>query len=129
MEKITFKNLIQSSRCLVLADGYYEWKRVEKNKIPHYFTREDDNLMFLAGIYQDNQFCIITKEATAEVAKVHPREPIIINQSQISNYLNTKKKPMEVLNSIKPPKLKFHEISKDINNPVNNDSSLINRIN
>jgi putative SOS response-associated peptidase YedK len=129
MEKITFKNLIQSSRCLVLADGYYEWKRVEKNKIPHYFTREDDSLMFLAGIYQDNQFCIITKEATAEVAKVHHREPIIINQSQISNYLNTKKEPMEILNSIKPPKLKFHEISKDINNPVNNDPSLINRIN
>ena len=32
MEKVTFKNLIQTSRCLVLADGYYEWKREEKKK-------------------------------------------------------------------------------------------------
>ena len=45
MEKVTFKNLIQSSRCLVLADGYYEWKREEKSKIPYYFTKEDDELM------------------------------------------------------------------------------------
>ena len=36
---------------------------------------------------------------------------------------------MEVLNSIKPPKLKFHEITKDVNNPVNNDPSLINKLN
>ena len=129
MEKITFKNLIQTSRCLVLADGYYEWKREEKNKIPHYFTKKDDGLIFLAAIHHNNQFCIITREATKEVGKIHHREPLIINQSQINNYLNVKKDAMEILNSIKPPELKFHEITKDVNNPVNNDPSLINRLN
>ena len=54
MDKITFKNLIQTSRCLILADGYYEWKRLEKNKIPYFFTKEDDSLMFFAGIYQNS---------------------------------------------------------------------------
>ena len=45
MEKITFKNLVQTSRCLVIADGYYEWKKEEKEKIPYYFTKEDNSLM------------------------------------------------------------------------------------
>tara|TARA_B110001452_G_scaffold235968_1_gene215013 strand:+ start:164 stop:790 length:627 start_codon:yes stop_codon:yes gene_type:complete len=129
MEKITFKSLIQTSRCLVLTDGYYEWKREEKNKTPFYFTKEDDELMFLAAIHQNNQFCIITREATEEISKIHHREPLILNQSQINNFLNVKKDAMEVLNSIKPPKLKFHEITKDVNNPMNNDSSLINKLN
>ena len=124
-EKITFKNLIQTSRCLVLADGYYEWKREEKNKIPYYFTKKDDELMFFAGIYQKNQFCIITREATETVKKIHHREPLIVNSSQMNNYLNVKKDAMEILNSIKPPELKFHEISKIINNPINNDPKLI----
>ena len=54
---------------------------------------------------------------------------MIINQSQINNYLNVKKDAMEILNSIKPPNLKFHEISKDVNNPINNDPSIINSVN
>ena len=41
LEKVTFKNLIQTSRCIVPADGYYEWSRKDKIKIPFYFTRED----------------------------------------------------------------------------------------
>ena len=94
MEKITFKNLIQNSRCVVVADGYYEWKREEKNKTPYYFTREDKELMFFASIYQNDQFCIITREATTNVSAVHHREPFIINHDQISNYLNIKKTPL-----------------------------------
>ena len=124
-EKITFKNLIQNSRCLVIADGYFEWKREEKIKLPYFFTREDNEIMFFAAIHQANQFCIITREATEKISAIHHREPLIINRSQINNYLNVKKDAMEILNSIKPPSLKFHEVSKDVNNPTNNDPSLI----
>ena len=42
MEKVTFKNLIQTSRCIVPADGYYEWKREDKTKTPYYFTKENE---------------------------------------------------------------------------------------
>ena len=129
MEKVSFKKLIQTSRCLVLADGYYEWKRENKEKFPYYFSMVDSGLIYFAGIHQNNQFCIITREATEEISKIHHREPLILNQSQINNFLNVKKDAMEVLNSIKPPKLKFHEITKDVNNPVNNDPSLINKLN
>ena len=128
-EKVTFKSLIQTSRCIVPADGYYEWKREDKNKIPYYFTKEDNEIMFFAAIHQNNKFCIITREATEKVKNIHHREPLIINQSQINNFLNIKKEVMEILNSIKPPNLKFHEISKDVNNPLNNDQALVKPIN
>ena len=128
MEKVTFKNLIQTSRCIVPADGYYEWSRKDKIKIPFYFTREDKTLMFFAAIYQNNQFCIITREATPKISEIHHREPVIINLNQISNYLNTKKEALDVLNSIKQPGLKFYEISKDVNKPIINDPYLINKV-
>ena len=124
-EKISFKKLIKVSRCIAIADGFYEWKREDKIKTPYYFSKEDDELMYFAGIYQNDQFCIITREATEKISTIHHREPMIINQSQINNYLNIKKDAMEILNSIKPPNLKFHEISKDVNNPINNDPALI----
>ena len=85
--------------------------------------------MFFAAIHQNNQFCIITREATEKVSAIHHREPLIINQSQINNHLNIKKDAMQILNSIKPSSLKFHEISKDVNNPVNNDPALIKPLN
>jgi putative SOS response-associated peptidase YedK len=125
MEKVSFKNLIQTSRCLVVADGYYEWKRENKEKTPYYFSRSDNNLIFFAAIHQNNQFCIITREATDKIKEIHHREPLILNEEQISNYLDTKKEGTDILKSIKPPELKFCMVSKDVNKPINNDPSLI----
>ena len=125
MEKVSFKKLIQTSRCLVIADGYYEWKRENKKKTPYYFTRSDSGLFFFAAIHQNNQFCIITREATDRVKEIHHREPLILNEDQISNYLDIKKEGTDILKSIKAPDLKFHIVSKDVNKPINNDSSLI----
>jgi putative SOS response-associated peptidase YedK len=128
MEKVSFKKLIQTSRCLVLADGYYEWKRENKEKTPYYFTRSDSSLIFFAAIHQNNQFCIITREATNKIKEIHHREPLIINEEQISNYLDVKKEGTDILKSIKAPELKFHEVSKDVNKPINNDPALIKSI-
>ena len=128
MEKVSFKKLIQTSRCIVVADGYYEWKREKEEKIPHYFTRTDSSLMFFAAIHQNIQFCIITREASNKIKEIHHREPLIVNEEQISNYLNIKKEGVDILQSIRPPDLKFNEVSKDVNKPINNDSSLIKSI-
>ena len=126
MEKVSFKNLIQTSRCLVVADGYYEWKRDNKDRTPYYFTKDDSSLIFFAGIHQNNQFCVITREATDAIKEIHHREPLIISEEQILDYLNIKKEGMDILRSIKPPRLKFHEVNKDVNKPINNDPSLVN---
>ena len=128
MEKVSFKKLIQTSRCLVIADGYYEWKRINKERTPYYFTRSDSGLIFFAGIHQNNQFCVITREATDKIKEIHHREPLILNKEQSSNYLDVKKEGTDILKSIKAPELKFHEVSKDVNKPINNDPSLIKAI-
>ena len=49
-EKVSFKKLIKNNRCVAVADGFYEWKREEKEKTPHYFTRKDTKTIFFAGI-------------------------------------------------------------------------------
>ncbi len=128
MDKVTFKNLIKTSRCLIPADGYIEWKREDNKKVPYYFTREDKELIFFAAIHQNNQFCIITRQASDKIKEIHHREPLIINRSQIPNYLNIKKEAVSILNSIKPPELFFYQIDKMVNNPVNNDPNIIKKV-
>ena len=127
-EKITFKNLIKNYRCLVVADGYYEWMRRENVKTPHYFTREDDRLMFFAGIYKDHQFLIITQEASSHVADIHQRQPVIINEEDLDAYLNLKIEGTNFLRLYQAPKLKFHPINKAVNKPANNNKQLIETI-
>ena len=127
-KKFTFKKLILNSRSVVPASGYYEWKKIDEKKKPYYFTRKDEQDIFFASIYEDGQFCIITREATDNISAIHHRQPVIIGKSQINNYLNLNNDAVDFLNSIKPPELKYHEISKEINNPSNNDPSLIRKI-
>ena len=114
-----------SERIEAAATEFFEIEAFEVNEIVN------DVYGGVRGIFleEKNQFCLITREATEKISAIHHREPLIINQSQINNYLNVKKDAMEILNSIKPPELKFHEISKDINNPVNNDPALIKPLN
>ena len=86
----------------------------------------DSGLIYFAGIHQNNHFCIITRDATETVKEIHHRQPLIINEEQIPDYLDVKKEAMNILRNIKPPKLKFHEVSRNVNKPINNDPSLIN---
>ena len=127
-EKITFKNLIKNYRCLVIADGYYEWKRRENAKIPYYFTREDDQLMFFAGIYKDYQFLIITREASSHVADIHQRQPVVINEEYLDEYFNLKIEGTDFLRSYQAPKMKFHPVNRDVNKTTNNSKHLIEAI-
>ncbi len=90
-EKISFKNLI-NNRCLVVADGYYEWKREKIGKQPYYFTRFDNKAMYFAGIYKNHQFIIITMQGDSNAIDVHHRQPVIINEKDLNNYFNLKKK-------------------------------------
>ena len=127
-EKISFKKLIKLTRCIAVADGFYEWKREDKNKIPHYFLREDKKTMYLAAIYDNNEFCLITEQASNNVNLVHHRQPVIINESDISRYLNLELNGSSFLKECKKPKLDFYEISKDVNKPSNNSISLIQKV-
>ena len=127
-EKISFKKLIKLTRCIAVADGFYEWKREDKNKVPHYFLREDKKTMYLAAIYDNNEFCLITEQASNNVNAVHHRQPVIINESDINRYLNLELNGSSFLKECKKPKLEFYQISKDVNKPTNNSISLIQKI-
>ena len=127
--KISFKKLILNSRAIIPCSGYYEWKKNENKKIPYYFTRTDDQDIFLAGIHENGQFTVITREANEQNREIHNRQPVIIKKSQINNYFNLNNNAVEFLNNVKPPELKFHEISTEVNNPAKNDASIINPVN
>ena len=123
-----FKRLISTNRLLIPCSYFYEWsKSVENKKVPYCFKLKDDNdLMYFAGVFENNQFSIITREADGENSKIHHRQPLIINKSKINDYLNLKNNAQEILQSIKPPDLNFYQIGLEINNPKNNFKELIN---
>ena len=123
-----FKRLISTNRLLIPCSYFYEWSKSEENKkIPYCFKLKDDNeLMYFAGVFENNQFSIITRDAYGDNSKIHHRQPLIINKSKINDYLNLKNNAQEILQSIKPPDLNFYQIGLEINNPKNNFKELIN---
>ena len=127
-EKVSFKKLIKLNRCVVVADGFYEWKRNEKEKIPHYFLRKDKKTIFFAGIYENDKFCLITEEAKENVKEIHHRQPVIINETDINRYLNLELQGSTFLKECKKTDFTFYEVSKDVNKPTNNSASLIQAI-
>ena len=126
-EKVSFKKLIQLTRCVAVADGFYEWKREEKNKIPYYFLREDKKIIYIAGIYENDQFCLVTEDASKNILEIHRRQPVILNEKDVNRYLNIELNGSSFLKECKKPNLEFYEISKEVNKPTNNSISLIQR--
>ena len=128
-EKISFKKLIKVQRCVAIMDGFYEWKREEKTKTPFYFHKEDKDMLFVASIFDKNEFCLITENADENLKEIHHRQPVILNSKDINNYLNLEIEGRQFLDSRKRPKLQFYQVSKEVNKPTNNNLSLIQKIN
>ena len=128
MEKRTFSGLIKSQRCLVPADGYYEWRKNEEGKkFPYFLKREHNETLFFAGLYQKNnnlEFSIITTAAKGKILDIHHRMPIILKEEEIKNYLYSKD-PMTFLNNHQNPEIVFYEVGRDVNNPSNNHIGLL----
>ena len=127
-EKISFKRLIQANRCVAVMDGFYEWKRTKENKTPFYFKRQDNLPLFVAGIFDKNEFCLITEEANSNVSEIHHRQPVILYEKDIDKYLNIEHFGSTFLKDCDKVSLNFHEISKDVNKPTNNSASLVQQI-
>lgn len=76
----TWKDYVHKRRCIVPADGYFEWN---SKKQPYFFHNSSSELMFFAGIYTDDgHFIIITREATKDISSVHLRMPLIMTFEQ-----------------------------------------------
>jgi len=128
-EKVTFKGLIAARRCVVPADGYYEWRKDENDrKVPYYFTGTDLQTLYFAGLYQKNtntEFSIITTESKGDVTEIHHRMPVILQEQDIHRYLDLKTDALTLLNVYPGVPLTFNEVSREVNNPANNTPELI----
>jgi putative SOS response-associated peptidase YedK len=96
-EKPAFRKAFKHQRCLVLADGFYEWKREGKTKQPYYYIRfKDQRLFAFAGLWErwENQepaletFALITTGLNALMEPIHNRMPVILPESAYSSWLN-----------------------------------------
>ncbi|MBF95689.1 MAG: putative SOS response-associated peptidase YedK [Alphaproteobacteria bacterium MarineAlpha9_Bin4] len=116
--KAVFKN---SLRCIFIADGYFEWKRIKNIKKPFYHYYKSD-LMFFAGIYNSNlECCIVTKESNKEISHIHNRQPLLLKKLSLKNWLKSNYDSSDISNDL----IYYHEVDVKVNNPHNNDISNI----
>jgi putative SOS response-associated peptidase YedK len=88
-----FRGAFERRRCLIPADGFFEWERVDRRRLPWWFHRDDGQLLLFAGVFDPPQhddparFSIITVPAAGEIARVHDRMPAIIESADVSRWL------------------------------------------
>ena len=103
----TFKSDVSQRRCVVPADGYFEWN---KQRQPFFFRTGENTLMFLAGFYtKGGDFVILTRAGSNQVSAIHERMPIILTLEQIEDWIG--EKWMAVLGYV-PPVLSFYAVSR-----------------
>lgn len=92
-EKKTFQTML-TKRCIIPCNGFYEWKKTSTEKKKIYIHNSKQPLLYLAGIYNDqNEFVIITEEARGRMKSIHHRTPFILKKDQIVSYLQMKWDP------------------------------------
>ena len=130
LSKPYFKKISNFNRLVIPCTFYFEWtKSADKKKKPYCFKLKDNEVMFFCGIFDQNEFSILTTEANSENKSIHHRQPLIINKNKINDFLNLKNNINDVIDSIRYPKLDYWEISTLINNPKNNSPDLIKPLN
>jgi len=143
-EKVSFKRLLPSRRCLVLSDGFYEWFTPpdSKTKVPLRFTMHDNQPFSMAGLWDrwispDKEelatFTIITTNANDLVSQYHNRMPVIFERASEQVWLDTKEHDQDRLLSLLKPypaeRMDHYEVSTLINSPRNDIPDCIRDIN
>jgi putative SOS response-associated peptidase YedK len=97
LEKPSFRNAMRRRRCLVPADGYYEWSGPEGRKTPYFVQRKDKGLFALAGLWEHwmgadgseiETAVLMTIAPNAELSAIHDRMPVIIAAEDHEAWLN-----------------------------------------
>ncbi|MBT8232384.1 MAG: SOS response-associated peptidase [Saprospiraceae bacterium] len=141
LEKNTFKKAVSNKRCLVPADGFYEWKRQGKIKQPFRIQKKDGSLFSYAGLWSKwispqgetiYSFTVITQPPNKLVEDIHDRMPAILTEEQEELWLSEDLSPEDLVGMIAPypdELLIAYPVSDKVNNVRNNDKSLLERKN
>ena len=137
-EKPAFKNAIRRRRCLVPADGYYEWHASDGRRRPYFIRRRDADPFGLAGLAETwigpngeelDTVAIVTAPASADLAVLHHRVPVTIAPNDFERWLDCSEEDVAaVMALLAPPRegeFTWHEVSIRVNRAANDDAQLI----
>lgn len=149
-QKPAFRTSLRHRRCLLPADGWYEWKRDGKHKQPYFMTRPDGASLALAGLWatwrpkgadQDQDgteveplvtCSIITTDAVGQMLEVHDRMPLLLAPRDWQRWLDPDHE--DVSDLLVPPSLELVDaievrpVSDQVNNVRNNGPQLMERV-
>jgi putative SOS response-associated peptidase YedK len=140
-EKPSFREAFKRRRCIIPADGFYEWQRTEGKKQPFFFQMKDEHLFGFAGLWQQWQSVggqtiesctILTTEANEVLQPVHDRMPVILHPDDYELWLDEDVRKRELLRDLLRPypaeEMISHPVSTAINSPHNQGATLIERM-
>ena len=135
-----FRQAFNRRRCLVPADGFFEWHGSKPPKQPYFIHRPDDSIFAFAGLYErwksepdaePVETCTIITTTPNDVMKpIHNRMPVILRHDQYAEWLDPATPPDKLQAMLTPfsGKLEAYRISTRVNKPANDDPSLIEQL-
>lgn len=135
--KKTFIPSLYRGRCIIPLDGYYEWIRNDKQKIPYRIILPDGELFSVAGLVREEvdsngkfvkKLSIVTVKATDDIAFIHDRMPLILTKEEEMTWLDGSFEPdwkQYYSDPGRTIKKKYYKVSERINSVKNNDADLI----
>lgn len=139
-EKPAFKEAFKTQRCLILADGFYEWMKENNKKQPYRILMKDEKIFPMAGLWSTyvkengeklHTATIITTEANTLMQPIHDRMPVILDEQSKLSWLHNTSNPKDLLSLLKPYNphdMKAYPVSNQVNKPEHDDASLIEDI-
>jgi putative SOS response-associated peptidase YedK len=139
IEKPAFRNSLKKRRCLILADGYYEWRTEGKTKTPYYLHRRDNQPFAFAGLWDcwkggpdPVESCtIITTDANELSRRIHDRMPVILEPTAWAFWLDPEvEEPAALQDVLKPfpsDAMECYAVNAMVGNVRNNCEACIDR--
>jgi putative SOS response-associated peptidase YedK len=139
--KPAFRSALKRRRCLIPADGFYEWRAEGKKKQPLYIRRKDGQPMAFAGLWESwereaeivESCTILTTEANALMSEFHHRMPVILDPKDFDVWLDPSlEDAADVAYLLKPSPsedLEYYPVDLMVNSPRNNSPQCIEKLN
>ena len=129
-KKPTFRDSYRERRCLVPADGFYEWQRIGKQKQPFFIAMKDQSGIAFAGLWQGDAFAILTTEANELLAPLHDRMPVILDPEDYDLWLDPTTR-LDQLPALKPypaDRMEAFPVNPRVNNAANDDARCLEKV-